>query len=132
MQDGGAKGVLPSKAPPDVIRDAVREKVAKSGSAADQQHSSSVHGAAKQQRPQGFESKQDAAGNSRDLMLDVAADHGDDDAQQTEAGSAAAPSMGKLFLCFESCLTRMRCCLRVAGSLLMQGCTMHDFNRICS
>lgn len=104
VQDGAAKGVLLSTGPPVVIRDAVGEKVANSSSAADRQHSSSVHGAPKQHRPQGFDSKQDAASSSRDSLLDVAAEDGGDDLEQTEAGFAAAPSMGKLICCLcESC-----------------------------
>ena len=99
-QDEGAKGVPMSEASPDAIRDTVREKLANSSSATDQQHSSSVQDASKQQRPQGCESKQGADGSSRDqIMLDVAAEDGSAAVTEAEAGFAAVPSIGKLFCC---------------------------------
>ena len=104
VQDEGAKGVVLSRASPDVIRDAVREKVAKGSSAPDQQHSSSVQDVPKQQmgtqmgpRPQGLESEQGATGSSRDhSMLDVASEGDSAAVKQTEAASAVALSTGNL------------------------------------
>lgn len=107
VQDGGnSTGVMRSKAPSDVTRDAVREKLAKSSSAGHQKHDSSGQDAPKQQmgahmhaRRQEFESKQGAAGSSRDhSTIDVASDDDSADDKQTETASAAAPSMGMVLV----------------------------------
>lgn len=107
VQDGGnSKAVMHSKGPPDVMTDGVREKLAKSSGAGHQKHTSSGQDAPKQQtgaqmhaRPQEFESKQGAAGSSRDhSMIDVASDDDSADDEQTETASATAPSMGTVLV----------------------------------
>lgn len=103
VQDGGnSKAVMLSKGSPD----AVQEKMAKSSTAGHQKHSSSGIDAPRQQigaqmhaRPQEFESKQGAAGSSRDhSMIDVASDDDSDDFTETETASATAPSMGTVLV----------------------------------
>lgn len=102
VQDGSnGKAVMLSKGSPDAVRD----KAAKSSSAVHQKHSSSGQDAPKQAgaqmhaRPQEFESKQGAAGSSRDhSMIDVASDDDSADDKQTETASATAPSMGTVLV----------------------------------
>lgn len=98
VQDESAKGMVLSKASPDVIRDAVREKVAKSSSATDQQRASCGLDAPKQLGAQMHSRPQlGATGSSRDHSMPAVASDDDGAAvQQTEAASAAASSAGKL------------------------------------